>query len=181
MPGVHAPEPFRQQLLEALPRVRRYARSLSFDDSATDDLVQSTVERALSHWHQFDQRRDIRVWLLSIAHNAHLDRLRREHRLSVVDPEQLADTPDHPGSDPGVHAVLRMDLLAALARLTQAHREVLLLVGVEQLSYAECAEVLGVPAGTVMSRLSRARIAMRAALGGDTPKPDAQTGLRRVV
>ncbi|MFZ5547819.1 MAG: RNA polymerase sigma factor [Pseudomonadota bacterium] len=181
-PAVSAPEPFRQQLLEALPRVRRYARSLTFDDSATDDLVQSTVERALTHWHQFDQRRDIRVWLLSIAHNAHLDRLRRERRLVILEPEQLAERSDAgTAADPGVHAALRIDLLAALARLTPEHREVLLLVGVEQLSYAECAEVLGVPPGTVMSRLSRARVAMRAALGGPAPRPDAQPGLRRVV
>ena len=184
-PGVSAPDPFRQQLLDALPRVRRYARTLSFDDHATDDLVQATVERALTHWHQFDQRRDIRVWLLSIAHNAHMDRLRRERRFSVVDPTQLAETADAGegafGADPGVQVALRMDLLAALARLTREHREVLLLVGVEQLSYAECAEVLGVPNGTVMSRLSRARVAMRAALDGGRPRPDAQPGLRRVV
>jgi RNA polymerase sigma-70 factor (ECF subfamily) len=166
-----------------LPRVRRYARSLTFDDSATDDLVQSTVERALTHWHQFDQRRDIRVWLLSIAHNAHLDRLRRERRLVILEPEQLDERGDSGGAtnDPGVHAALRIDLLAALARMSPEHREVLLLVGVEQLSYAECAEVLGVPPGTVMSRLSRARVAMRAALGGPAPQPRSHGVLRRVV
>lgn len=182
-PAVSAPESFRQQLLAALPRVRRYARSLTFDDSATDDLVQSTVERALTHWHQFDPLRDIRVWLLSIAHNAHLDRLRREQRLVILEPEQLAERGQGAGAtnDPGVHAALRIDLLAALARLTREHREVLLLVGVEQLSYAECAEVLGVPPGTVMSRLSRARVAMRVALGAPAPQPRPHTGLRRVV
>jgi RNA polymerase sigma-70 factor (ECF subfamily) len=178
-----APEPFRQQLLDALPRVRRYARTLSFDEHMVDDLVQTTVERALTHWHQFDQRRDIRVWLLSIAHNAHLDRLRREHRLSVVDPAEFDETAGNAayGADPGQQASLRMDLLAALARLSPDHREVLLLVGVEQFSYAECAEVLGVPPGTIMSRLSRARVAMRQALDGGHPHPDARTGLRRVV
>lgn len=185
-PGVSAPEPFRRQLLEALPRLRRYARTLDFDEHAVDDLVQSTVERALTHWHQFDQRRDIRVWLLSIAHNAHLDRLRRERRLTIVDPGQLDETAEPGdgsfGGDPGLHAALRMDLVAALGRLSPQHREILLLAGVEQLSYAECAEVLGVPQGTVMSRLSRARTAMRAALdGGGQPRPSAQPGLRRVV
>jgi RNA polymerase sigma-70 factor (ECF subfamily) len=182
---VSAPEPFRRQLLDALPRVRRYARTLSFDDHATDDLVQTTVERALTHWHQFDQRRDIRVWLLSIAHNAHQDRLRRERRFSLVEPAQLAETIEASqtgsGADPAALTALRMDLLAALAQLTREHREVLLLVGVEQLSYAECAEVLGVPNGTVMSRLARARVALRAALDGRRPLPDARPGLRRVV
>ncbi len=176
-----APDPFRQQLLDALPRLRRYARSLSFEEHAADDLVQATVLRALTHWHQFDQRRDIRVWLLSIAHNAHLDRLRRERRFTLVEPEQLEDMAT--GPDSSEQAGLRMDLLAALARLSRDHREVLLLVGVEQLSYAECAEVLGVPVGTVMSRLSRARVAMRAALDGSPrPQPDNQSrSLRRVV
>lgn len=105
-PAVSAPEPFRQQLLEALPRVRRYARSLTFDDSATDDLVQSTVERALTHWHQFDQRRDIRVWLLSIAHNAHLDRLRRERRLVILEPEQLANNRSMIDHNPGTGGIV---------------------------------------------------------------------------
>ena len=84
-----APDCFRTQLLAALPRVRRYARSLVFDASMADDLAQSTVVRALSHWHQFDQRRDILVWLLSIAHNAFLDLRRRDARLTIADPADL--------------------------------------------------------------------------------------------
>jgi RNA polymerase sigma-70 factor (ECF subfamily) len=180
---MQAPPAFCQQLLEALPRVRRYARSLSFDASHADDLVQTVMERALSHWHQFDQQRNVLVWLLSIAHNAHLDHLRRDQRISLLEPEHLTDLQDagaatHGSHDPG----LRMDLLAALGRLTAEHREVLVLVGVEQLSYAECAQVLQVPTGTVMSRLSRARAAMRNALDGQ-PRGAAATNpaLRRVV
>ena len=76
-PFVIAPTAFRQQLLATIPRLRRYARSLVFDPSAADDLVQTALERALAHWHQFDQRRDILVWVLSIAHNAHMDERRR--------------------------------------------------------------------------------------------------------
>lgn len=177
--------PCRQQLLEALPRVRRYARTLCGDEAAVDDLVQATALRALTHWHQFDPRRDLRVWLLSIAHNAHLDRLRKERRLTLVDPDELADTAARaPGlarpADPGEQVALRLDLLAALQALTPAHREVLLLVGVEQLSYAQCADVLGVPVGTVMSRLARARAALRMALDGERPAAAAPV-LRRVV
>lgn len=180
---MHAPPAFCQQLLESLPRLRRYARSLSFDASQADDLVQTVMERALSHWHQFDQQRNVLVWLLSIAHNAHLDRLRRDQRLSLLEPEHLSDLQDahavhHSTPEPG----LRMDLLAALGRLSAEHREVLLLVGVEQLSYAECAQVLQVPLGTVMSRLSRARVAMRNALDGP-PRTTASANpvIRRVV
>ena len=173
-----APELFRQQLLEALPRLRRYARSLQPEPGAADDLVQGTLERALLHWRQFDPRRDLLVWLLSIAHNAHLDQLRREQRYTAMAPEPLQSARDALGPDPGVDIGLRLDLAAAFERLSAEHRAVLWLVGVEQLSYAECAEVLALPAGTVMSRLSRARQALRASLEG---RPAGSAQLRRVV
>jgi RNA polymerase sigma-70 factor (ECF subfamily) len=144
--------------------------------------VQTVMERALSHWHQFDQRRDVLVWLLSIAHNAYLDQLRRDRRLSLLAPAELSAAQDaavdhHAVADPGQ----RLDLLRALERLSADHREVLLLVGVEQLSYAECAEVLQLPVGTVMSRLSRARCALRAALDGSARPVSKGALLRRVV
>jgi RNA polymerase sigma-70 factor (ECF subfamily) len=179
MPSVEAPAAFRQQLLGAIPRLRRYARSLVFDPSAADDLVQTALDRALSHWHQFDQRRDILVWTLSIAHNAHLDERRRHARLNLVEPREgepaaldrlVANSPD---------IGLRMDLLAALQRLPVEQREPLLLVTVEQLSYAECAELLQIPIGTVMSRISRGRVALRALLDGQPVH--AAPRLRRVV
>ena len=163
---MQAPLCFRQQLLSAIPRVRRYAHSLVMDSSAADDVVQTTLERALSHWHQFDQRRDMVVWLLSIAHNAHRDTQRRSMRLVIVDPQVLQVEQDRQRSDPGADVGLRMDLLAALHGLSPEQREPLLLVTVEDLSYAECAEVLHIPIGTVMSRISRARAALRVLLDG---------------
>ncbi|HEX6705787.1 MAG TPA: sigma-70 family RNA polymerase sigma factor [Albitalea sp.] len=176
-----APTAFRQQLLATIPRLRRYARSLVFDTSAADDLVQTALERALAHWHQFDQRRDILVWVLSIAHNAHMDERRRHAHSVSVEPQELQDGPDALQAatlpDPG----LRMDLLAALALLPIEQREPLLLVTLEQLSYAECAEVLRIPVGTVMSRVSRGRAALRALLDGHAPSPAGTRGLRRVV
>ena len=153
-------------MLAAMPRLRRYARSLVFDAGSADDLVQTTLERGLSHWHQFDQRRDMLVWLLAIAHNAFLDHRRRDSRLSIIDPAQVAAHQDAQRADPGVDIGLRIDLLAALGRLSVDQLAPLLLVSVEQLSYAECAEVLGIPIGTVMSRVSRARAALRDSLGG---------------
>jgi RNA polymerase sigma-70 factor, ECF subfamily len=176
---MNAPTAFRQQLLLAIPRLRRYARSLVFDTHAADDLVQTTLERALSHWHQFDQRRDIVVWTISIAHNAHLDDRRRASRMTMVEPREgqpaaedrlVANSPD---------IGLRLDLVAALLQLPIEQREPLLLVTLEQLSYAECAETLQIPIGTVMSRISRGRTALRALLDG---APHAATPtLRRVV
>jgi RNA polymerase sigma-70 factor, ECF subfamily len=179
-PSVQAPDFFRQQLLAAVPRLRRYARSLTFDAHSADDLVQTALERALSHWHQFDQRRDMLVWLLSIAHNAFLDQRRRDSRLSVVDPAQADALQDGQRADPGVDVGLRLDLAAALARLSVEQRESLLLVCVEQFSYAECAEALGIPIGTVMSRVSRARVALRALLEG-RGRTDTVRTLRRVI
>jgi len=178
-----APPAFRQQLLAAMPRLRRYARSLAFDVNSADDLVQSVLERALGHWRQFDPRRDIVLWLLSIAHNAHLDTLRRDRRLDVLPPERVTEVLD--ARQPlGGDAGLRLDLTAALERLTPDQRSALLLVLVEQLSYAEAAEVLQVPAGTVMSRVSRARVAMREWLDGSAAAPRstaAKPDLRRVI
>jgi len=175
MPFVDAPTAFRQQLLGTIPRLRRYARSLVFDASAADDLVQTTLERALAHWHQFDQRRDILVWTLSIAHNAFMDERRRDKRLSWVDGDAAIDALPAVGNDLG----LRLDLLAALARLPLEQRQPLLLVTLEQLTYAECADVLHIPVGTVMSRISRARTALRDLLDGRSPAN--ARGLRRVV
>lgn len=198
---MHAPDVFRHQLLAAIPRLRRCARALLHDVSAADDLVQHTLERALAHWHQFDPQRDIVVWLIGIAHNAHRDEQRRAGRLSVLDPQALAEAQDTlphatpagpawlqppPATDPG----LRLDLLGALHRLPAAQREPLLLVCVAQLSYAECAEVLQIPVGTVMSRLSRARSALRGWLDGGSsvmsapppaPAPAPVPALKRVV
>jgi RNA polymerase sigma-70 factor, ECF subfamily len=188
---VPAPAAFRQQLLGAIPRLRRYARSLVFDVGAADDLVQTALERALTHWHQFDQRRDILVWTISIAHNAFIDERRRGARLSVVEPAGAdGEAPPHAhldrlASDPGADVGLRMDLVAALERLPLDQREALLLVCVEQFSYAECAEALAIPIGTVMSRVSRGRSALRALLDGGSGPPvipaAGATALRRVV
>jgi RNA polymerase sigma-70 factor (ECF subfamily) len=178
---VSAPPAFRQQLLDAIPRLRRYARSLVFDSAPADDLVQATLERALNHWRQFDPQRDLVLWLLAIAHNAWLDGLRRDKHLDVVAPERVAEALDRERRhEPDVG--LQIDLAAALARLVPDQRSALLLVLVEQLSYAEAAEVLQVPEGTVMSRVSRARTVMRAWLDGTAGHAaTAKPGLRRVV
>ena len=175
-----APTAFRQQLLGAIPRLRRYARSLVFDASAADDLVQTALERALAHWHQFDQRRDILVWTISIAHNAYMDDRRRHARMPMAEPyeAQAAAIDRQPAISTDIG--LRMDLVAALKQLPVEQREPLLLVTLEQFSYAECAEALRIPIGTVMSRISRGRVALRALLDGRAPLAAAQS-LRRVV
>ena len=178
-----APTAFRQQLLGAIPRLRRYARSLVFDASTADDLVQTALERALAHWHQFDQRRDILVWTISIAHNAYMDDRRRNARFNLVTPHESQPDALHDVADAGSADVgLRIDLVAALNQLPLDQREPLLLVALEQFSYAEVAEVLRIPIGTVMSRISRGRVALRAFLNGGAAVPvHAAHTLRRVV
>jgi RNA polymerase sigma-70 factor (ECF subfamily) len=171
-------------LLEAIPRLRRYARTLAFDPAEADDLTQLALERALTHWQQFDPGRDLLVWLLSIAHNAHLDGRRRDARVQVTDPLTLQQATDAAGGTPGTDVGLRLDLLAALERLAPEQREALLLVCVEQLTYAEVAQVMRTPVGTVMSRVCRARATLRRFL--ETPAATARSAggtpaLRRVV
>ena len=173
---MNAPAAFRHQLLSAIPRLRRYARALVFDANAADDLLQTTLERALAHWHQFDQRRDILLWTVSIAHNAYMDDRRRHARMPMAEAfDGQAELVPAVGVDVG----LRIDLIAALRQLPIEQREPLLLVSLEQMSYAECAEVLGIPIGTVMSRVSRGRVALRELLDGKPPRPSQP--LRRVV
>jgi RNA polymerase sigma-70 factor (ECF subfamily) len=179
MPHVDAPAAFRRQLLDSLPRLRRYARSLAYDSTLADDLTQQALERALLHWQQFDPGRDMAVWLMSIAHNAHLDGLRRESRVTVTDPAELEQRQDAEGGGAGTDIGLRLDLLAALRQLPPEQREPLLLVCVEQLSYAEVAEVMQIPVGTVMSRVCRGRAVLRRFLDGEAVAP--APALRRVV
>ncbi len=148
-----------------IPRLRRYARALTGDRAAADDLVQDTLERALSRFHLWRQGSDLRAWLFTIMHNIFVNqvrsRARRDHE--SLETEPAADTARAPEPD---WLELR-DIASALSRLPQEQRAVVLLVGLEQFTYDEAARVLGVPIGTVMSRLSRARERLRALLGGD--------------
>ncbi|UUX96260.1 RNA polymerase sigma factor [Aquabacterium sp. J223] len=164
-------------MLAAIPRLRRYARTLVYDPAAADDLAQATLERALARWRQFDAGRDLVVWLLCIAHNLHVDEHRRQSRWRPLEADE-ADALAHEPAPP-VDVGLRLDLVAALRRLPDDQREALLLVVVEQMSYAEAAQVLGVAAGTVMSRVSRARAQLRRLL--EAPAGRVSPPLRRVV
>ena len=147
-------------LLEPLiPGLRRYAWALLRDGEAADDLVQDTLERAISRW---NQRRDgdLRAWLFTIQRNLFINSLRqRKVRGTPVGEEVLNDV-QSPDMSPEGHAGLR-DVLKGLEALPEEQRSILLLVGVEDLSYEQAAQVLGIPLGTVMSRLSRARTRLR--------------------
>jgi RNA polymerase sigma-70 factor (ECF subfamily) len=145
------------RLIEPLiPPLRRYARALLRDRTAADDLVQDCLERAIGRWHQRRSDGDPRTWMFTILHNLAMTQLSRAtNRYFVAFEETDESALAHP---PAQEDGLRYrELLAALARLPEEQRSVLLLVTVEDISYAETAKVLDIPVGTVMSRLSRAR------------------------
>jgi RNA polymerase sigma factor (sigma-70 family) len=152
-----------ERLLVWLPRLRRYARALAGARDEADDLVQDTLERAWSRLHLWHGVADMRAWLFGIMHNLHADAARRP-RLATVPLDD--DTPE-PQAAPAPHDRLALlDLQSALDALPIEQKEVLLLIGLEDMSYADAARTLGVPIGTVMSRLSRGRERLRALLEG---------------
>jgi len=154
----------RPDLIEHVPRLRRYARALTGDVNRADDLVQDTFERALAKLDLWQPGSDLRAWLFTLMHNLFVNQIRIRRPPETVMEEAL----DEPVSGGQMEALVARDIYSALARLPEEQREVLLLVGLEQFGYAEAAQVLGVPAGTVMSRLSRARERMRTMLAGES-------------
>jgi RNA polymerase sigma-70 factor (ECF subfamily) len=167
-----------RQIEPLIPALRRYARTLLRDRAGADDLVQDCLERAVNHW---SQRRDDnpRAWIFTILHNLAITRLRSSAsrpRHIAIDDAQEETFARAPSQEDGLRY---RELLEAVARLPEDHKSVLLLATVEGLSYAETAGVLGVPIGTVMSRLSRARERLLKERDGDRgAQPVAQ--LRRV-
>jgi RNA polymerase sigma-70 factor (ECF subfamily) len=153
----------RSAILAELPRLRRYARALVGDRAAADDLVQDTLERAWSRLAQWRAGSDLRAWLFSIMHNLRVDQLRRPglSTVAIDDEEYLAPSRATQSDRLEVN-----DLEAALSQLPEEQRAVLLLVALEDMSYEEVAGALGIPPGTVMSRLSRGRERLRLILDG---------------
>lgn len=162
--------------MEALvPALRRFAWSLCRNADEADDLVQDCLEQALGAWHRRRAEADLRPWLFAILYHRHISGRRSAARRARL-LEEAADTATLASpQDAAVHCA---QVLAQLDTLPEEQRAVLLLVGVEGLSYEEAAEVLGVPVGTVMSRLSRGRERLRRL----AEAPPARTAtMRRVV
>ena len=152
-----------------IPQLRRYARALTGDYSAAEDLVQDTLERAWKRIGLWRLGSDLRAWLFTIMHNLYVNQLKTDLRKQGQPPEQATlDLSVRPTQEDRLE--LR-DLNKALRRLSNEQREVLLLVGLEQMSYEEVAKVLGIPIGTVMSRLSRGRDQLRAMMEGSSAAP----------
>ncbi len=150
-------------ILAELPRLRRYARAMLGDRAAADDLVQDTLERAWSRVAQWRPGSDLRAWLFGIMHNLRVDQLRRGSLATHSLDEAAGEVPTRATQADRLEV---MDIEAALRQLPDEQREVLLLVALEEMSYAEVAAALGIPAGTVMSRLSRGRERLRQIMEG---------------
>ena len=154
-------------ILAEIPRLRRYARAMLGDRAAADDLVQDTLERAWSRIAQWRAGSDLRAWLFGIMHNLRVDQLRRNGLPTTsLDEEEVAEVPVRPTQSDLLEV---MDLESALRQLPDEQREVLLLVALEEMSYADIAASLGIPIGTVMSRLSRGRERLRVVMDGRQP------------
>jgi RNA polymerase sigma factor (sigma-70 family) len=148
-----------------IPALRRYAWALVRNQEAADDLVQDCLERAIGRWHLRRRDASTRAWLMTILRNLFLNDIRRRTRQGRH--VELAEAHGHEGQDAnGERRLMARDALAALDSLGEDQRSLLLLVGVEDLSYAEAAAVFGVPEGTIMSRLSRARAQLRRLVEG---------------
>jgi len=144
-------------IVDHIPSLRRYARALTGDAWAADDLVQDTLERACSKWRLWSVGTDIRAWLFTIMHNVFASQVRRAPARNVVDVEDVV----HEIRMIDSHRDQAIDLQRCVLLIPEDQRAVLLLVALEDLSYAQVAKVLGIPVGTVMSRLSRARGRLR--------------------
>jgi RNA polymerase sigma-70 factor (ECF subfamily) len=171
----------RSLVIEQLPGLRRYARALTGDTWAADDLVQDTLERACAKWQLWLAGTDLRAWLFTLMHNLYLNQQRGAKVASKSTPidDIISELPAPIGDTDSA-----LDLTRCLQRLPDDQRAVLLLVTLEDMSYSDAAKVLGIPIGTVMSRLSRARARLRELMdGGGDPVSRPVTGqpqLRRM-
>jgi RNA polymerase sigma-70 factor, ECF subfamily len=168
-----AVEDFGSQLETQIPRLRRYARVLCRDAERADELVQDCLYRAIRKSHLFQPGSNLRAWLFTILHNLYVNSVRRGTRESINVPLEDVEPVlmERPAQGSGL--TLR-DLGRAMTRLAEEQRQVLLLVGLEGMSYDEVASILGVPVGTVRSRLSRGREELRRMLDGEAPRPRPQ-------
>lgn len=159
---------FSSALIAQLPALRRYAVALTGNAARADDLVQDSIERALRQSSQLRNLQHLAGWLRRILHNLYIDEIRRDRgHGQQLDVTELSDHLEL--SLPAGDAAQGRDFMKAMSKLGFEYRQILLLIGLEGLSYRDAADELGVPLGTVMSRLSRAREKLRSLMEGGAP------------
>ncbi len=155
----------RREIVAVIPRLRRFARGLTGNQSDADDLVQVALEKALTRLHQFKPGTRLDSWLYRIVQTSFLDERRKAQRREVdMEQEQLENTPSIASQEYSERNAGIADIDRALAQLPDEQRLIVVAVLVEGHSYRDAADMMGLPIGTVMSRLSRARKALQAAL-----------------
>jgi len=164
----------RFNVVGQLPALRRYARALTRDAVQAEDLVHDALVKAYEKRASFRPGRNLRSWLLSILHNHFIDRVRKERAevLRLTGAKEIAETAAPPEQD---HNVRLAQVAQAFMALPDEQRSALHLVAIEGLSYQEAAATLGIPTGTLMSRLGRARAALRAFEEGSAGEPVVKT------
>lgn len=163
-----------------LAALKRYARSLARNESDAEDLVHDTLVRAYEKQGEFREDGSLKSWLMSVLHNTFVDRMRarRSERTRLDNLAELSERAMLPGQE---HSVRLAQIRKAFMSLPDDQRETLHLVAVEGVTYADAARMLGVPVGTVMSRLSRARAALRELeSGGDSARDEGSTAVPRL-
>lgn len=173
---------FGRLLEQEIPRLKRYARALTRDSARADDLMQSALERALTKQHLWESGTNLRAWLFTILHNQHVNDVRRSAREGQgVAVEEVEPTLTTVGRQ--YDTLMLRDLERFLGQLPEEQRQVILLVGLEGMEYEAAAGILGVPIGTVRSRISRGRAMLRllmegtARTKGSEPTPHIKTRL----
>ena len=166
-PPVAVSRPFTDALVAQLPGLRRYAMALAGNAALADDLVQDCIERALGQEAQLREQARMSGWLRRILYHLYIDEIRRGRRRGRE--QDIADLADHLElSAPAPDNSAVKEFIHAVNRLSAEHRQILLLVSVEELSYREIADELEIPLGTVMSRLARARERLRELMQSET-------------
>lgn len=163
---------FSYMVAEHIPNLRRYARVLVRDSVHAEDLVQDCLERAISREHLWRQGTNLRAWLFTILHNLYINQYLRNgavaNAVPLLDEHASASCPPRQ-----YHSVKLQDLARAFENLPEQEQQVVLMIGLEGMQYDDAATALGVPMGTVKSRLSRARRRLRRLLDGELPNQHA--------
>jgi len=158
-----------------IPRLRRYARVLVRNNSDADDLIQDCLARAVAKQHLWQEGTNLRAWLFSILHNQHINQIRRDLRMGtrveLIEAEPQLGRP----AEQDKRLELR-DLERALSQLPEEQRAAILLVGLEGFSYHDVADILGIPTGTVRSRISRGRDALRRLMSAEPGQATERSG-----
>ena len=169
----------KRRIVGEIPHLRRFALSLTRNKDEADDLVQAALERALGRLHLLRQPKSLRPWLFRLMYNLHINTRLRDARVSLLpDSDRIFQSRAVPATQES--GLETRSVIAALQWLPAEQRAAISLTAIEELSYQEAADILEIPLGTLMSRLHRARVKLKALVEGSSESHEARARLRRV-